>query len=50
MIFYDFFILHGYFIYFWGNVNYFYLYQNKINSFLNKRKSLRDFPETLVYA
>lgn len=45
---YGFFILRYYFIYFYTNVNYFYLYQNKINSFLNKRKSLRDFPETLV--
>lgn|GEM_PF-4728108 len=43
-----FFILRYYFIYFCTNVNYFYLYQNKINTFLNKRKSLRDFPETLV--
>lgn len=45
---YGFFILRYYFIYFCTNVNYFYLYQNKINTFLNKRKSLRDFPETLV--
>ena len=38
---YGFFILRYYFIYFCTNVNYFYLYQNKINTFLNKRKSLR---------